>query len=164
PASSISSAPGFVSCRPGYLERPWLETEGSPHEPPSLPLAGTYTSAWGLAFGFYLRVSRRPALEHRFLERSPRSEMQIAPRQQPERVKPEIVKERGFKTIHLLEEMIAEFDYRPSACQRTYRVIVDRKRLGIDLGQMRLFEEYRYFFYITNDREMTAAEVVFSAN
>ena len=29
---------------------------------------------------------------------------------------------------------------------------------------MRLFEEYRYFFYITNDREMTAEEVVFSAN
>ena len=29
---------------------------------------------------------------------------------------------------------------------------------------MRLFEEYRYFFYITNDREMTAEEVVFPAN
>ena len=29
---------------------------------------------------------------------------------------------------------------------------------------MRLFEEYRYFFYITNDRTMTAEEVVFSAN
>ena len=45
-----------------------------------------------------------------------------------------------------------------------YRVIVVRKRLGIDEGQMRLFEEYRYLFYITNDTEMTAAEVVFSAN
>ena len=29
---------------------------------------------------------------------------------------------------------------------------------------MRLFEEYRYLFYITNDRKMTAEEVVFSAN
>jgi hypothetical protein len=29
---------------------------------------------------------------------------------------------------------------------------------------MRLFEEYRYFFYITNDREISADEVVFSAN
>ena len=29
---------------------------------------------------------------------------------------------------------------------------------------MRLFEEYRYLFYITNDRKMTAKEVVFSAN
>ena len=30
---------------------------------------------------------------------------------------------------------------------------------------MRLFEEYRYFFYITNDRKLTPAEeIVFSAN
>jgi hypothetical protein len=43
-------------------------------------------------------------------------------------------------------------------------VVVLRKRLGIDQGQMRLFEEYRYFFYITNDRAMSAEEVVFSAN
>ena len=32
-------------------------------------------------------------------------------------------------------------------------MVVLRKRLGIDKGQMRLFEEYRYFFYITNDRD-----------
>ena len=61
----------------------------------------------------------------------------------------------GSKTIHLLEEMIAEFDYRPVACKKSYRVIVLRKRLGIDQGQLRLFEEYRYFFYITNDRDQT---------
>ena len=29
---------------------------------------------------------------------------------------------------------------------------------------MRLFEKYRYFFFITNDRKMTDAEVVLSAN
>ena len=60
--------------------------------------------------------------------------------------------------------MVAEFDYRPVACKKTYRMIVLRKRLGIDKGQLRLFEEYRYFFYITNDRAMSAEEVVFSAN
>ena len=43
-------------------------------------------------------------------------------------------------------------------------MIVLRKRLGTDQGQMRLFEEYRYFFYITNDRDLSAEEVVFSAN
>ena len=32
-----------------------------------------------------------------------------------------------------------------------------------DKGQMRLFENYRYFFYITNDRVMTAGQVVLSA-
>ena len=35
---------------------------------------------------------------------------------------------------------------------------------GTDKGQMRLFEEYRYFFYITNDRVTPADEIVFSAN
>ena len=43
-------------------------------------------------------------------------------------------------------------------------MIVLRKRVATDRGQTQLFEEYRYFFYITNDREMTAEEVVFSAN
>jgi hypothetical protein len=99
-----------------------------------------------------------------FLERPARYAIKTAPRERPESVKPEIVRERGFKTIHLLEEMIAEFNYRPVACEKSYRVVVLRKRLGTDQGQMRLFEEYRYFFYITNNRDKTAEEIVFSAN
>jgi hypothetical protein len=110
------------------------------------------------------RADELPAEAYSFLERPPRYQIKTAPRQQPARVKPEVVRERGFPTIHLLEEMVAEFDYRPVACRRTYRVIVLRKRLGIDQGQMRLFEEYRYFFSLTNDRAMSAEEVVFSAN
>jgi hypothetical protein len=105
-----------------------------------------------------------PAGAYSLLERPPRYAIKTAPRQEPERVKPEIVRERGYKTIHLLEEMIAEFDYRPVACGKSYRMVVLRKRLGIDRGQLRLFEEYRYFFYLTNDRDKTAEEVVFSAN
>jgi hypothetical protein len=105
-----------------------------------------------------------PAGSYGFLERRLPHPPKTAPRQKPERVKPEIVRERGYKTIHLLEEMIAEFDYRPVACKKNYRVVVLRKRLGIDQGQLRLFEEYRYFFYITNDRTRTAEEIVFSAN
>lgn len=110
------------------------------------------------------RADELPAQAYSFLERPPRYMIKTSPRQQPERVKPEIVRERGFKTIHLLEEMVAEFNYQPGACKKSYRMIVLRKRLGIDQGQMRLFEEYRYFFYITNDREMSAEDVVFSAN
>jgi Transposase DDE domain group 1 len=110
------------------------------------------------------RADELPDEAYGFLERPPRYAIPTSPRQPPERVKPEIVRRRGFKTIHLLEEMIAEFDYRPVACKKSYRMIVLRKRLGIDKGQMRLFEEYRYFFYITNDRDLSAEEVVFSAN
>ena len=105
-----------------------------------------------------------PAEAYSFLERPARYAIKTVPRERPERVKPQIVRERGFKAIHLLEEMIAEFDYRPVACKQSYRVVVLRKRLGTDQGQLRLFEEYRYFFYITNDRDKTAEEVVFSAN
>jgi hypothetical protein len=110
------------------------------------------------------RADELPAEAYSFLERPPKSPIKTVPRPQPERVKPEIVKQRGYQTIHLVEEMVAEFDYRPTACQRPYRMVVVRKKLGIDKGQMRLFEEYRYFFSITNDREMTAEQVVFSAN
>jgi hypothetical protein len=105
-----------------------------------------------------------PAEAYSFLERPPRYSIKTVPRQTPERIKQRIVEERGFKTIHLLEEMIAEFDYRPVACQKSYRVIVVRKRQGTDQWQLRLFEEYRYFFYITNDRDTPAEEIVFSAN
>jgi Transposase DDE domain group 1 len=110
------------------------------------------------------RADELPDEAYHFLERPPRYAIQTGPRQQPERVKPEIVRERGFKTIHLLEEMIAEFDYQPVACKKRYRMIVLRKRLATDQGQLRLFEEYRYFFYITNDRDLSAEEVVFLAN
>ena len=105
-----------------------------------------------------------PEDAYAFLERPPKYQIATAPRQRPERVKAEIVKRRGFETIHVLEEMVGEFPYRPVACDRDYRVVVVRKRLGVDKGQLRLFEEYRYFFYITNDRAMTAEEVVFAAN
>ena len=109
-------------------------------------------------------ADRLPPEAYSFLERPPRYEIKTAPRQQPERVKQQIVRERGFETIHVLEEMVAEFEYCPVACHRSYRVIVVRKLLGTDKGQMRLFEEYRYFFYITNDRVTPADEIVFSAN
>ena len=59
-----------------------------------------------------------PASAYSFLERPPRYAIKTAPRQKPERVKPEIVRERGYKTIHLFEERVAEFDYRPAPARR----------------------------------------------
>src|SRR3954454_24629001 len=124
----------------------------------------------GFVFGFdahdtlKARADELPAEAYRVLERPPRYAIKTTPRQTPERVKPQIVQERGFKAIHLLEEMVAEFDYRPVACRRSYRVVVLRKRLGTHQGQLRLFEEYRYFFSITDDRATPADQIVFSAN
>ena len=75
-----------------------------------------------------------PATAYSFLERPPGYVITTMPRERPERVKPEIVRQRGFETIHTLEEMVAEFQYRPVACQQNYRLIVLRKRVGIDKG------------------------------
>jgi Transposase DDE domain group 1 len=98
------------------------------------------------------RADGLPAGAYRLLKRPPRYQIKTAPREKPSRVKQDIVRQREYETIELLEERVAEFRYQPVACQKSYRMIVLRKRLGIDKGQLRLFEEYRYFFYITNDR------------
>ena len=50
------------------------------------------------------------------------------------------------------------------ACKKSYRVVVLCKRVGIDKGSVRLREEFRYFFYITNDRTTPADQIVFQAN
>ena len=86
------------------------------------------------------------------------------PRQRPPRVKRQIIRTREFLHLELKSEAVAEFEYQPTACARPYRMIVVRKNISQEKGERRLFDEVRYFFYITNDRHKTAAEVVFFAN
>ena len=81
-------------------------------------------------------------------------------RQRPRNFKEEIVVERGYRNIRLQGEQIAEFSYRPTKCERSYRMIVLRKALSVEEGQMRLWDEVRYFFYITNRSDLNTAEVV----
>jgi hypothetical protein len=83
-------------------------------------------------------------------------------RRQP-RFKEQIVKEKGFKNIRLKSEDVAEFEYQPVACQRPYRMIVLRKNLSVEKGDLVLFDDVRYFFYITNTA-MDPDEVVREAN
>jgi hypothetical protein len=103
-------------------------------------------------------------LQYSELERPPGYTIQTAPRQARERHKEQVVAERQFETLKLIGEEVAEFDYRPVACQKTYRVVVLRKKLVVEKGQLWLFEPDRYFFYITNDRTTPASEIVFCAN
>jgi len=90
----------------------------------------------------------------------PAREVKTEPRTRPENVKARIVEEKGYENLRLLGEDVAEFEHRPTACRRSYRMIVVRKHLSVERGQERLFEDYRYFFYITNDRRSTAAQIV----
>ena len=98
------------------------------------------------------------------LERPARYTIKTAPRQSRERHKDRVVSERQFSTLKLLGEEVAEFEYRPVACEEAYRVVVLRKKLTVEKGQLWLFEPDRYFFYITNDRTSPASEIVFRAN
>jgi hypothetical protein len=98
------------------------------------------------------------------LERPARYQAKTQPRQQPANVKQPIVKQRGFETLRLQSEEVAEFAYRPTACSKSYRVVVIRKNITREKGELALFDEVRYFFYITNEREWSADEIVFSAN
>jgi hypothetical protein len=87
-------------------------------------------------------------------------QVRTEPRSRPENVKERIVVEREFKNIRLESEQVAEFAYRPIACRQDYRVVVLRKNLSIERGEQVLFDEVRYFFYITNIRDASAVEVV----
>ncbi len=98
------------------------------------------------------------------LVRRPKYTVKTEPREKPEKVKEGIVKEREFENIRLLSEDVAEFDYKPGKCKKTFRVVAVRKNLSVEKGEAVLFDDIRYFFYITNRRDLSKAEVVFQAN
>jgi hypothetical protein len=87
-------------------------------------------------------------------------------RTRPDNVRQKIVVEKGYKDFRLLGEKITEFEYTPSRnrCKHTYRVVVVKKDISVEKRQVCLFEDNRYFLYITNDRTMSAEDVVYFAN
>jgi len=105
-----------------------------------------------------------PADAWHVLERPARYAVQSERRVRPDNVKEAIVVAREYENRRLVSEDVAEFDYRPTACRQTYRMVVVRKNLSVEKGERRLFDDIRYFFYITNDRTRTPAQVVLEAN
>jgi hypothetical protein len=105
-----------------------------------------------------------PADAWRKLRRAAPYKVKTNRRRKRTQVKERIVRKRKFENVKLLSEDVAEMEYRPKACKQSYRVIVVRKNLERRDGQGVLFAQYRYFFYITNDRDSTPAEIVFLAN
>jgi Transposase DDE domain group 1 len=97
------------------------------------------------------------------LERLPKYEILTEPRPKAVRYKEQVVVEREFENQKLVGEDLAEIQYQPAKCQRKYRVIILRKNLSVQKGEQVLFEEVRYFFYITN-RKDKAEKIVGLAN
>ena len=75
---------------------------------------------------------------------------QTAPRQQRPNHKQAVVEQKGYLNKQLQAEWYAEFDYRPTKCSHTYRIVVLRKDIEVTQGQQKLFDDSPYFFYITN--------------
>jgi hypothetical protein len=105
-----------------------------------------------------------PAKAWQPLERLPRYEIATERRRKRRRVKEAVVRQKGYLNKKLLGETVAEFRYRPHKCQRQYRVVVLRKNISVARGERVLFDQIRYFFYISTLEELAAEQVVGLAN
>jgi hypothetical protein len=134
-----------------------------------------YLDRWdGRGVRFIFGINAMPNLEKiadslpecfwRPLLRPSKYEVKTQPRRRPTNVKERIVVDREYKNIRLQSEDVAEFAYRPTKCNKTYRIVVLRKNLSVERGEKVLFDDIRYFFYITNDCKSSSAEIVHSAN
>ncbi len=134
-----------------------------------------YLDGWdkaGVKFVFGLDAMRNlkelaenlPQLAFRPLVRPPKYQVKTKPRRRPPNVKQQIVIEKNFEDRRLVREDVAEVAYSPAACGKIYRLVILRKTIAVERGQQRLFDEVLWFFYLTNDREKSAAQIVRDAN
>jgi len=98
------------------------------------------------------------------LERLPRYEIATEPRAKAPRTKEAIVRFKGYLNKKLVGESVAEFNYQPNKCGRAYRLVVVRKNISVQKGEAVLFEDIKYFFYITNHTDYITEQVVALAN
>ena len=87
------------------------------------------------------------------LERLPRYEILSEPRSKPFRYKEQMVIEKGYTNKVLVGEDLAEIEYQPLECARKYRVVILRKNISVQRGEQVLFEEIKYFFFISNRKD-----------
>jgi hypothetical protein len=98
------------------------------------------------------------------LERLPKYEILTEPRRRRERVKEQIVVQRGYLNQKLVAEHVSDMTYQPHHCGRKYRLVMVRKNLSVQKGERMLFDEVRYFFYLTNRWDLSVEGIVSLAN
>jgi hypothetical protein len=91
-------------------------------------------------------------------------EIKTPPRERPENVKEQRVKERGYLNQRLESEQVAEFEYQPGHCQKSYRIVALRKQIRVECKGRVIGHKTLYFFYITNRRDLRWDEVVQDAH
>jgi len=76
------------------------------------------------------------------------------------------VEANGYENQRLRAESYAEFEYQPSACGKSYRMVVVRKEIDVKSGQKLLFDKEKCFFYISNESstEVPSRDVIRGGN
>lgn len=110
------------------------------------------------------KAEKLPEQAWQRLERPARYEVKTTSRAPRENVKAAIVEQKEYLNFHLVKEEVAEIEYQPTACNQAYRMVVLKKTITVERGQKLLYPETRYFFYITNRRDLSVADVVATAN
>jgi hypothetical protein len=93
-------------------------------------------------------------------KRKDKYEIKTQKRKRPENVKDQVIEKRKFKKLQTESEYVSEFSYQPGKCEKAYRMIVLKKKINVIRGNLFLFDQIRYFFYITNDKVRSAHEMV----
>lgn len=97
------------------------------------------------------------------LERKQRT-IATQPRQRPHNYREEIVETTDWKNIKTIREDIAEIEYQPLKCKKPYRLVILRKQIHARCAGDWLYDEFDYFFYITNKTEESAEQIIELAN
>jgi len=85
-------------------------------------------------------------------------------RSKPTNVKKEVIERRGFTHMRLTREEVAEVPYRPCACKKSYRLVILKKTITVTEGLFENMEyETRYFFYLSNRKDLSPSAVVLDA-
>ena len=100
----------------------------------------------------------------RALERLPKYEILTEARRRPQRVKEQIVVQKGYLNQKLVAESVSDMTYQPHQCGRKYRLVMVRKNLSVQKGERALFDEVRYFFYLSNRWDLSVEQIVSLAN
>ncbi|MCA1605521.1 MAG: IS1380 family transposase, partial [Acidobacteria bacterium] len=79
-------------------------------------------------------------------------------------IKQIVVRDNEYRNLRLKGEEVAELEYKPVKCGRSYRLVIVRKNISVERGESVLFAEIRYFFYITTRKDLAVEEVVVMAN
>lgn len=114
--------------------------------------------------GLVERANAVPEAAWSVFERPAKHTVKTKPRRKPLNVKEPIVVEREFKNVKLTSEWVTKIRYRPARCGKTYDLVILKKNLSVEKGERVLFDDIRYFFYITTRSDLTPAKVVGLAN